>query len=151
MACRLELFLSEPDHPTPQDLKTFILSESKMGFELKLPKLELEGSRIIPISWLAVMQLFGVAAQLFTVALSMGCTFLVGKVFIGFSVGLSVEGADVNWNWMPFAVPAFFVIFSLITIVTKWLVVGRYRSCTIEFASFAYFRWWFVDRLVELW
>ena len=50
-----------------------------------------------------------------------------------------------------FAVPLFFISYSLIVILTKKLVIGRYTPGRHVLYSSHFMRWWFVDRLVATW
>ncbi|KAJ8602067.1 hypothetical protein CTAYLR_001599 [Chrysophaeum taylorii] len=47
--------------------------------------------------------------------------------------------------------PLFAASLSLIAVVAKWLVVGKYRSCRVERGSILFFRWWLVDRIFDQW
>jgi len=49
----------------------------------------------------------------------------------------------------PLLIPMFMSGLAAVTIVMKWLVVGRYRSGTIHRRSAAYVRWWLVDRVMD--
>ena len=41
--------------------------------------------------------------------------------------------------------------YTVLIVMIKWLVVGRYKPGTHEPWSSGYMRWWFVDRLVSVW
>lgn len=48
-------------------------------------------------------------------------------------------------------VPLYLRSYSILVIVTRWLVIGRYKECRMVTPSFAYLRWWSVDQLVCIW
>lgn len=52
---------------------------------------------------------------------------------------------------VPFVIPLWIASFSLLVLVAKWIVVGKWRPCEVKINSFPYLRWWFVDRATHLW
>jgi len=62
-----------------------------------------------------------------------------------------VRSETVEWLWFPMLLPAFMLIYSLIILIVKWVVIGRYRATQIDIPSWNYLRWWFVDRAMDLW
>jgi hypothetical protein len=43
------------------------------------------------------------------------------------------------------------VTFTLVVVILKWVVIGRYPSTTLVYFTSAYYRWYFMDRLFEIW
>jgi hypothetical protein len=43
------------------------------------------------------------------------------------------------------------IIFSIFFLVLKWVVIGKYQTGTFALWGSYYTRWWFVDRLVDIW
>merc|ERR1719181_2353769 len=41
-------------------------------------------------------------------------------------------------------------ILPYMAVLQKWVIVGRYRPCALARYSMAFYRWWLVDRIVEL-
>lgn len=66
-------------------------------------------------------------------------------------VFLVFGGVPISWIWLPFAVPAFMVSYTVVVVLMKWLVVGRYRAIECDVSSTYYLRWWIVDRALEYW
>ena len=51
---------------------------------------------------------------------------------------------------VPLVIPVFMVALSLVVIAAKWVVVGRYRQATTTIGTGFFLRWWFLDRLLDL-
>eukprot|EP00930_Biecheleria_cincta_P045093 TRINITY_DN3107_c0_g1_i2.p1 TRINITY_DN3107_c0_g1~~TRINITY_DN3107_c0_g1_i2.p1 ORF type:complete len:4037 (-),score=738.17 TRINITY_DN3107_c0_g1_i2:63-11216(-) len=47
------------------------------------------------------------------------------------------------------AYPLYLLGVALLVVLTKWVLIGRYRAGLIEIDSFAFLRWWAVDRLIS--
>jgi len=65
----------------------------------------------------------------------------------------SFQADDGRWfQWMraPIVVPTWMLSYSLSIIGVKRLVIGKYREGSMDIPSFAYLRWWFVDRAINL-
>eukprot|EP00121_Abeoforma_whisleri_P004182 Awhi_evm1s3778 len=53
---------------------------------------------------------------------------------------------------LPFVIPLWFTSFSVIMILCKWIIIGRYSdNVTIPLNTVEFLRWWWIDRLVEFW
>ena len=50
---------------------------------------------------------------------------------------------------VPLCIPIFMVALAVVTVITKWVVVGRYRGGTTHRGTVYFLRWWFVDRVVD--
>ncbi|CAB9497123.1 D-alanine--D-alanyl carrier protein ligase [Seminavis robusta] len=55
------------------------------------------------------------------------------------------------WILLPMAFPMFILSFSLVVVFSKNAVVGTYQPRQFEILSWAYLRWWFMDRLMDIW
>ena len=51
---------------------------------------------------------------------------------------------------VPLVIPIFMVALSVVLIAAKWLVIGRYSIAATSRTSMFFLRWWFVDRLLDL-
>lgn len=51
----------------------------------------------------------------------------------------------------PVVILLFAVAFSGIVIISKWLIVGRYKEGAMVVWSSLFARWWFMDRLLSVW
>jgi acyl carrier protein len=49
------------------------------------------------------------------------------------------------------AVVVWMLTYSIIVLLAKWIVIGRYQPTTTAIWSSKFFAWWFVDRLVNIW
>lgn len=47
--------------------------------------------------------------------------------------------------------PIFFLSFTCVWLLQKWLIWGVYRTSFVATNSLNYYRWWYVDRLTALW
>merc|ERR1719330_69882 len=63
----------------------------------------------------------------------------------------SDQSINIFWVWFPIVVPTWMVSFSILTVLAKWIVIGKYQEGVISASSTAFVRWWFVDRIVALW
>ncbi|CAB9504303.1 D-alanine--D-alanyl carrier protein ligase [Seminavis robusta] len=52
---------------------------------------------------------------------------------------------------LPLLFPLFILSFSVIVVLCKHAVVGCYEPRQLDLLSWKYIRWWFVDRLLEIW
>ena len=52
---------------------------------------------------------------------------------------------------VPIVIPVFMLSLTIVTIVAKWLIVGRYRAVSITRRSVSFLRWWVMDRLMDQW
>ncbi|CAB9509574.1 Putative fatty-acid--CoA ligase FadD21 [Seminavis robusta] len=128
-------------HPTPADLKGHIRDTIGGPIDTNKPPLETQKSH--QLSWCTIGLLQA---------------FLIVIMFILFSAPLvpcwlvfeQLQAMNKPALYMLF-VPLYLGSFSVIVIVAKWLVICRYRECLIVTPSFAYLRFWFVDRLVAVW
>ena len=66
---------------------------------------------------------------------------------------LLVRGHSVlSFGWaVPCVILVFAVSLTFVTVLLKWMVIGRYRACVIEVGSYAYLSWWLIDRQMDVW
>ena len=125
-------------YPTPASLKEYISESSGVPLMTDALYLKLSG-RSLP--WILVGSyqalLSGLMIVLFSVPI-IPCWFVFGLL-------------QPYEHLLVLMVPIWMMTFSLITIVAKWLVVGRYKECRFVTPSCRYLRWWFIDRLIDLW
>ncbi|CAB9525947.1 D-alanine--D-alanyl carrier protein ligase [Seminavis robusta] len=55
------------------------------------------------------------------------------------------------WALLPLAFPLFLLSLSVIVVLCKVAVVRNYRSQQYQLLSWDYVRWWFVDRILDIW
>ena len=48
-------------------------------------------------------------------------------------------------------IPGFLFAFSLVVIIMKWIIIGRYKRSRHALYSWYFMRWWTIDRLMDLW
>ncbi|CAB9513791.1 D-alanine--D-alanyl carrier protein ligase [Seminavis robusta] len=67
--------------------------------------------------------------------------------------GSSHEGCNgpISWVLLPITFPLFLLSLSVIVVLCKYAVVGRYQPRQIDLLSWDYLQWWFVDSLMEVW
>jgi len=58
---------------------------------------------------------------------------------------------NVPTYYLPLIIIIFMKSLTILFVVAKWLIVGRRRASVIQINSFAYLRWWTIDRLYDLW
>ncbi|KAJ8612671.1 hypothetical protein CTAYLR_002128 [Chrysophaeum taylorii] len=65
---------------------------------------------------------------------------------------IKVAGTDRVYTYgllVPLVIPLFMMSLTVITIASKWLVIGRYRVGTTRRGTRFFLRWWFVDRVLD--
>eukprot|EP01028_Stygiella_incarcerata_P005930 TRINITY_DN2444_c0_g1_i1.p1 TRINITY_DN2444_c0_g1~~TRINITY_DN2444_c0_g1_i1.p1 ORF type:complete len:4839 (-),score=1309.12 TRINITY_DN2444_c0_g1_i1:231-13373(-) len=67
---------------------------------------------------------------------------------------LYLGDADKNWPLLVQLLPLAYILFQstllLMTLLVKWVVIGKYREGVYDIGSIYFYRWWFVDRLLSL-
>lgn len=135
---------------TPAELKSYIIENQGMPFPIKLPALP--SVRSTELSWFetGILQAVGAAILLLLFAASIIPAWYVGKLDFPSKL-FAVNGRWVLWRWVPIVIPAFMFSFSVVVIISKWVVIGRYSEGRLRTPSVAYLRWWYIDRAVDLW
>eukprot|EP00931_Biecheleriopsis_adriatica_P021186 TRINITY_DN13929_c0_g1_i2.p1 TRINITY_DN13929_c0_g1~~TRINITY_DN13929_c0_g1_i2.p1 ORF type:complete len:3884 (-),score=744.81 TRINITY_DN13929_c0_g1_i2:13-11100(-) len=65
------------------------------------------------------------------------------------AVALPRGGLVCALAWLVLAAyPLYLLFVALLVVLTKWAIVGQYRAGVLELDSFAFLRWWAVDRTV---
>jgi len=52
---------------------------------------------------------------------------------------------------MPLFIPMWMISFTTLVCLSKWIVIGRYKEQKFAMYTFAFLRWWWVDRLLSVW
>ncbi|CAB9523597.1 Putative fatty-acid--CoA ligase FadD21 [Seminavis robusta] len=140
-----------PDFPerfkTPNALKQYVLSPTSGAFfpvDLdeglkKKPRGLME--KPIPRVLCTVVQGFGVIALLLMLSISTVPAYHFVKL---------CSSSWLQW-FLPLTLPVWHLSFSLLVVGTKWVVIGRYSSREVVVPSVFFLRWWFLDRLVDIW
>ena len=61
-------------------------------------------------------------------------------------VGENINGYGIL---VPLVIPIFMFALSVLTVLMKWIVIGRYRVVTVTTTGTFFLRWWLVDRLLD--
>ncbi|CAB9509910.1 D-alanine--D-alanyl carrier protein ligase [Seminavis robusta] len=67
------------------------------------------------------------------------------------STGAGECRGPIAFSVLPLVIPIFLLSFSLVVVFSKLAVIGKYRPQQFDLLSKDYLRWWFVDRLLEIW
>jgi len=51
----------------------------------------------------------------------------------------------------PLLIPMWMISFSALVAIFKWIVIGKYKEEEIQMNCFAFYRWWWMDRLLNIW
>jgi nucleoside-diphosphate-sugar epimerase len=113
-----------------------------------------------PLQWYPFWQVFGTILTLFCVAIStLPSAFLFQRI-------TSLEFLISNPTWIDpwittfnigpgfillLIVPLWMVTFSLLVLLLKVFVIGRQQRGSFSLWSLAYFKWWFMERLYQIW
>ncbi|CAB9498832.1 Putative fatty-acid--CoA ligase FadD21 [Seminavis robusta] len=135
--------------PTPSSLHTFILNQSNGGSFFPVDMSDfgpMTGwlDRPMPMFLSTILQGIGIACMLLTLSLSTAPAIYFVKL---------CQDSHLRWlaALLPLTVPVWHVCFSLMVVLSKWLVVGRYTARKVAVPSVSFLRWWYVDRLLDLW
>lgn len=133
-------------YATPSQLKQYVLSHDGLPIPTKLSEKQEEGLKVLHVSLLVLgaIQTVGVLALLLLFVFTLIPPFLV-QAYVSKSV---LMGSGMNW--LPVFIPVWIASFSLLLILLKWMVIGKYREGQASTPSLWYFRWWIVDRFLHL-
>ena len=115
-----------------------------------------------------VWQTVGLVLVLAVVALSAVPGAYAYDWLIGYAVS---EQGGIEWNVDPSILPtdpwktcggaygllilvpavAWMVTYTLVIVILKWVVVGRYRAGGLTLDSWGYMRWWFIEQCIRIW
>lgn len=126
------------NYPTPAALKDSVLKTGRITPPVELPYVKQIPS--LKISWL----LLGILQAILAVIILL--LFSVSILPIWYVFDELVES-----NLMVAMIPMYMASFSVIVLLAKWIVIGFYTPGRMSAPSIAYLRWWFVDRLVDMW
>jgi len=143
------------EYPTVDSLRSFIFhgisNNREIPISIQLTDLVYVGSTTTSSSssWIVI-----IITHLFQ---AIGCAFLlilfVLPIIFAWYLGQKLSEANKS-IYYPFLFPLWMLCFSIIVILIKWIVVGRYCNNTVLLKvpySMQYLRWWFVDRIIHLW
>lgn len=130
------------EYPTPAALKTFV--HGSKGTPIMVNTTDLPTKKSLPITWsvLGILQLIGGVILLLMFSFCIVPAYYFGKLLVELNVSVL---------WFPIVIPVWMLSFSICLVATKWTVIGKYEEGIVQVLSFAYFRWWFVDRAVAIW
>ncbi|CAB9524378.1 Putative fatty-acid--CoA ligase FadD21 [Seminavis robusta] len=141
-------------YTTPRELEAFI--QEHEGERINMKTRGLRRIRSMEMTWntLGVIQSFGVLLMLFLVSssavLSWKLSTRIAEIEI-ITEQFQVGNHWHQWAWLPILIPALFLSFSVFVVAAKWIVIGRYQEGGCKTPSLYYARWWFVDRLLDVW
>lgn len=144
IADRLQVTLPQgfqDKYPNPRSLRAYIASNNQLRIPVKVPALQITGSNI---SWTVQGLLQGIGIIL--LALLVAASFSPA-----YSFWSCISSSSSSAVLLPLVPLVWFFTFSIMVIVTKWIVIGRYKEQAVAVPSTSFCRWWFVDRLLSLW
>ncbi|CAB9527913.1 Putative fatty-acid--CoA ligase FadD21 [Seminavis robusta] len=135
-------------YATPAAFKEFLLRRSSGAFfPVVLPHLKSRGSMFAqPIPWLlsTALQAAGIAFVLLLLSVSTVPAY-------HFVVALNRSETTALKMLYPLAFAIWHLSFSLLVILTKWIVIGRYSATKVAVPSVRFLQWWLFDRLIDVW
>ncbi|CAB9515554.1 D-alanine--D-alanyl carrier protein ligase [Seminavis robusta] len=145
-------------YPTPEALSVFLAVSEGKSFPIDQAGAHADvlwdtsRSKLIKLQ-LGILQTPGSLLILLVPLMSLVPSyFLVSSVMDLCDPGKVGECNDpLVWVLLPMTFPLFLLCFSLIVVFLKYAVVGKYRQQQFEIQSWDYLRWWFMDRLTEVW
>eukprot|EP00548_Thalassiothrix_antarctica_P016805 CAMPEP_0194185194 /NCGR_PEP_ID=MMETSP0154-20130528/41548_1 /TAXON_ID=1049557 /ORGANISM="Thalassiothrix antarctica, Strain L6-D1" /LENGTH=855 /DNA_ID=CAMNT_0038903361 /DNA_START=264 /DNA_END=2828 /DNA_ORIENTATION=- len=142
-------------YTSPNKLKDYILSNQGLLIQQKLPPLV--AIRSWDLSWIVTTSIQALCSifLLFVFSFPIVPSWYVGKYMVNnasvTTQSIGIEKNDLSWVWIPIVIPTWIISFTILTVLLKWIVIGKYREGTTSLSSLAYLRWWFVDRNIALW
>ncbi|CAB9518775.1 D-alanine--D-alanyl carrier protein ligase [Seminavis robusta] len=100
---------------------------------------------------LGVIQALGSTLILLLVLLSGVPSYFLVSWVLDQCASAEDRECQIIWGLMPMTFPLFLLSFSLVVVLFKVCVVGKYLPMKFGLLSWDYIRWWYVDRLVEVW
>ncbi|CAB9522650.1 Putative fatty-acid--CoA ligase FadD21 [Seminavis robusta] len=143
-------------YTTPMELQEFLASSEGKCF----PKQNLHDDPDFPSNssvstlstvQLGVIQAIGSTLILLLVLISAVPSYFLVSWILDQCAKDEDEECQIIWGLMPLTFPLFLLSFSLVVVLFKVIVVWTYEPRQHCFLSWEYIRWWFVDRLVEVW
>lgn len=133
-------------YPTPNALKELVLGPSTGAFfpvELEDLKSTMSSLWNRRLAWWPSTLLQGVGVAILFVVFALAT--LPAYHFV------QACGDHDLFFLLPLTLPVWHLSFSLLVLLSKWVVIGRYSTRQVVVPSVYFLSWWFVDRLVELW
>ncbi|CAB9496884.1 D-alanine--D-alanyl carrier protein ligase [Seminavis robusta] len=145
-------------YPTPSELSVFLRASEGKSFPKQIADDHTDFLWNSEISKLSKLQLGAIQTLGFILILVLLFSSLVPSIFLvswvmdkcGSSQGGGCNG-PISWFFLPITFPLFLLSLSVIVVVCKVTVVGKYKHDQFDLLSWDYVRWWFVDRLIDLW
>ncbi|CAB9501608.1 D-alanine--D-alanyl carrier protein ligase [Seminavis robusta] len=145
-------------YPTPEALEIFLAASKGQRFPTQEvcnhPDFIWNPSRSMCSKLqLGVAQILGSILILSLLLLAFVPSYFLGSFVMGHcdSAGTGACNGPMFWMVLPLLFPLFILSFSLLVVLCKLSVVGSYQPQQMELLSWRYIRWWFVDRLLEIW
>ncbi|CAB9508019.1 D-alanine--D-alanyl carrier protein ligase [Seminavis robusta] len=145
-------------YPTPEALSVFLASSEGKGFPIDQVCAHADflfntsRSKLSNLQ-LCILQTLGFILILLLPLMSLVPSyFLVSWIMDNCGSGKVGEcNGPLVWTLLPMAFPLFILSFSSFVVFLKYAIVGKYRHQQFEILSWDYLRWWFMDRLIEVW
>ena len=132
-----------------------MLGNRGVPLETKLPNLEQLSQLRLPWMMLGCLQLLCSLTVLLAFCFSIVPAWFLGKLLVNYKAfgTFKALGTDVPilWLWFPIVIPAWMMSLSLITVLMKWVMIGKYKEGRVVVCSLYYVRWWLVDRFLAVW
>ncbi|CAB9523170.1 unknown protein [Seminavis robusta] len=146
-------------HDTPDLLEVFLIQTAGQRFpkssaiDHDIYQWNLPRSRCTKLQ-LGLMQSFALVVLVVLVLVSAVPSFLFGAWAIEYGKPSNEEGnpsLGLSLCLLPLAFPLFLVTFSVLVVMCKLAIVGKYHPHKFELLTWDYLRWWFIDRLLHMW
>jgi hypothetical protein len=121
-----------------------------------IPILPLQGSTMFGYTFIQTMLI------LFLIAMVCGCTIPSAYLYHYMTSEFTLIHPEFIEPWISafkrgpglllILIPVLWMVtFTFLVIVTKWVLIGRYKSGRYAIWSIEFARWWFVDRMLDIW
>jgi acyl carrier protein len=106
-------------------------------------------SRIMPFYLLA--QSLGILALVAIVCVAVIPSVQLYPSIVDYMIAKTTNISIITSCTSIFLVLIWIITYSVLLVLLKWIIIGRYIPSTVALWSFEFFKWWFIDRLVAIW
>ncbi|CAB9527783.1 D-alanine--D-alanyl carrier protein ligase [Seminavis robusta] len=102
---------------------------------------------------LGIIQILALVAIVILVMVSIVPSYWLGAWAIDYCADTEAEECNglVFWILLPITFPLFLLSFSLIVVLCKTIIIGKYIPRQFGLLTWDYIQWWFVDRMMHMW
>ncbi|CAB9510351.1 D-alanine--D-alanyl carrier protein ligase [Seminavis robusta] len=143
-------------HSTPEELSVFLEASEGKCFAIQ------DTDRHPFFHWstarsrcsklqMGFVQVLGILTILILVVAAIIPSYLIAAELADCDTSRGKTCTAASWLLLPLLLPICIISFSIILVLCKTLIIGKYHPQEINLMSWDYLRWWFIDRLLHIW